>query len=41
MADLSLSLYKNLDYIEDINNVLSLDLPWEKTDKAEQLKKYL
>ena len=30
MADLSLSLYKNLDYIEDINNVLSLGLPWEK-----------
>ena len=36
-----MNLYNSETYKEDLKYLTELDLPWEKLDKVETLKKYL
>ena len=36
-----MKVYENDKYIDDLKYVASLDLPWEKLDKVDEIKKLL
>ena len=36
-----MSLYKNCLYMDDVEHVAGLSLPWEKLDKVDEIKRLM